>query len=380
MKSFSILFGVCGIGRGHIYEMLPIIEFYVKKQECRVAIFAFGESFTYFQKKFRDSEKVRTYEVSIPWIHGGPSGLDYSRTAQDSLNQRSDFVSRNFIAMDQAYKFMGKPFVVITDYEPVSAMYAYSLDVPLVTIDQQSKYLLSGYPEDFVSLTPNEERARLSMFFPRVNLRIINTFFSLPTQKEQTVQYSVYGPIIREEIITLKNDKQVNPRNVLVYLSSYSAFVQSPSEVLHIFEQFPEFEFFIFTAQIKEYNALQEHIMTPNVHVDTHGDTNFLEVMRTCRSLICTAGHTLLSEAMYLGKPVFAIPLRTYEQHYSAHVIQDGGFGMTAVMLEEPTLRDFLISLSQYEDAIRLNKDERLFQSPAQGKIIEVINYLLFKS
>lgn len=379
MKSFSILFGVCGIGRGHIYEMLPIIEYYVKRREYRVVIFAFGESFSYFQEKFHDCEKVRTFEVSIPWIHGGPSGLDYGLTARESMNNRSDFISRNFLAMEEAFKFIGKPSVVVTDYEPVSAMFAYSLGSPVVSIDQQSKYLLMGYPDELSGLTPNEERARLGMFFPHVDLRIVNSFFALPSSMDEklVVSHAVYGPVIRDEIISMKTTMHEDSQKVLVYLSPYSTFVQNPSDVLQLFKQFPDFTFYLFTSLVKEYSELQARLNITNVRVDIHGDKNFLEALGACRSIISTAGHTLLSEAMYLEKPVFAIPLRTYEQHYSAKIIQDGGFGMTAKNLQFKNLRTFLDTLDHYEDAIQTNKDARLYREPAQVKIIEAISNFL---
>jgi hypothetical protein len=42
-------------------------------------------------------------------------------------------------------ELIGKPDLVISDYEPISAQYAYASGTPLVTIDQQSKYLVGDY-------------------------------------------------------------------------------------------------------------------------------------------------------------------------------------------------------------------------------------------
>lgn len=82
--------------------------------------------------------------------------------------------------MQRADEFLGRPDLVISDYEPVSAQYSYALRIPLVTVDQQSKYLLADSREmpTFGDLTPNEEIARLSLFFPKAYRENSNVLLS----------------------------------------------------------------------------------------------------------------------------------------------------------------------------------------------------------
>jgi uncharacterized protein (TIGR00661 family) len=57
----------------------------------------------------------------------------------------------------------------------------------------------------------------------------------------------------------------------------------------------------------------------------------FVEDLATSRGLISTAGNQLVGEALYLQKPVFAIPEEgNFEQHINAWFLRDSGCGVTA--------------------------------------------------
>lgn len=380
MKKFGIVFGVCGIGRGHIFEMLPIIENYVRLSHVKVAIFSFGESYRYFSKRYNKQKNVLVLEVAIPWIHGSLSGIDYAMSAKDEQN-RKDYVSKNFGAMDKAKKFMGKPCVVATDYEPVSAAYAYSMGVKLITIDQQSKYLLPGFPNNIGGFSPLEERSRLKMFIPYADIRIINSFFKITATLKDLGQEKLlfYGPIIREDIISIKNQICADFSNVLVYLSPYSPFVQEPTEVMKNFKQMKSLKFYIFTSQYSEYENLKRKFKVDNVYISGYNDKKFIETLKKCRSVITSSGHTLLSELMYLGKPVLVVPLNTFEQHYSARIINDAHCGVAVKRLNVRNIRNFINSIGKYEQSIKANKSSILYREPAQFKIIKTINSILEK-
>lgn len=376
----KIVFGVCGIGRGHIYEMFPVIEHYVRTEGITVAILAFGESFPYLRDRFAREDNVAVHEVFVPWVHADPDGLDYALTANNPFNHNPDFLRVNFSVMEKVKRELGKPTVVITNYEPVSAAYAYSTSSPLLTIDQQSKYLFDGYPDLLAGLSPWEERARLGMFFPRVDLRIINTFFRLPSEDAlvYTGNVASFGPIIRDEISALKG-ATVNERDILIYLSPYSDFVQTPDELLGVLSMLPKFNFHIFTTKAAEFNARTEASAMKNIFVDDFNDENFIRVLRSCRAVISTAGHTFLSELMYLGKPVLAVPLGTYEQQYSAHVIKAGNFGDRVDSVTLQNVSDFLARLDEYERSIAVNSEEILYRVPAQEDIIAAIDSFVEK-
>jgi len=62
--------------------------------------------------------------------------------------------------------------------------------------------------------------------------------------------------------------------------------------------------------------------------------------------VICNGGYTLMSEALYLGKPVLSIPLRRHgEQQLNATYLEALGLGRRARRPDIATYRAFLDDL-----------------------------------
>ena len=65
-----------------------------------------------------------------------------------------------------------------------------------------------------------------------------------------------------------------------------------------------------------------------NLHFKKNSETGFLEDLAGCSYLICGGSHTLLSEALYLGKPVLSFPItRAFEQYLNAFYLERLGYG-----------------------------------------------------
>jgi len=379
MKKYKLLFGVCGIGRGHIYRQLPIISYFEKS--CDIIIFAFGESHSFFKDLYLNHKNVKVLEVFVPWIHGGLSGIDYLRTANEPFNKKDMFISQNFVAMDAAFKWFGKPDLIISDYEPISAQYSYTLDAPLVTIDQQSKYFYGGYPSKLDNLGVQEERARLNLFFPKADARIACSFFQSPSDKSanKNLKVMIVPPVIRDEIVELKIMEHGVPEHVLVYLSPYSSFVQSAEEVLGLLAKFSKYSFHLFVSKKADFLKVK-HQLPNNITINFHGDKEFLHLLQLSGSAICTAGHMFISEMMFLNKPVYAIPLQTYEQKYNAKIIGDNKFGITHSQIEVHSLHDFLANITKFKHNIVFNNKVLLNEEPGQIQIVNFIEKMLKSS
>lgn len=90
-------------------------------------------------------------------------------------------------------------------------------------------------------------------------------------------------------------------------------------------------------------------------------EQTFLEDLANCDALISNAGNQLVGEALYLGKPVLAMPeAKNFEQFINAHFLREGGGGdwVHTDQFDDATLRDFLVRTGEYRSAIhreRLN-------------------------
>jgi uncharacterized protein (TIGR00661 family) len=65
-----------------------------------------------------------------------------------------------------------------------------------------------------------------------------------------------------------------------------------------------------------------------NLQFKTHSEGEFLGDLASCAYVVCGGGHTLISEALHLGKPLLVIPIRgAFEQFLNAHYVETLGYG-----------------------------------------------------
>ena len=403
MKSKKILYGVCGIGMGHTYRQLPLLD--ELAIDNRIVLFVYGESKLFYEEHFRHSENVTVLTVSVPFYVGNAQGLDFAETARRIAASGIDHEAINLAAMEKTQELIGKPDLVISDYEPISAQYAYASGTPLVTIDQQSKYLVGDYDQELAGQTCLDEVARLRLFFPAAALRLACSFFTVPRRSGKSgtsEKVIICPPIIKPAIVAIKKRRRLTQqdksksgtgtgtgtrtrtrtRSILVYISSQRDFVQSYEEVLTVLSTAPEYHFHVF---VKE---LPQHLLAGlpnNITLRRHGDPRFLDVLAECQGIVTTGGHTLVSEAMYLGIPAYLIPLAVYEQQINAHAVGDNNFGVCAENINQPQLATFLSQLESFAVNIindKKGKNSKRILVPGSGekKILAYIRAALSKS
>ena len=79
----------------------------------------------------------------------------------------------------------------------------------------------------------------------------------------------------------------------------------------------------------------------------------FIDDLRTSRGVVASAGYSLVSEVVYLRKPMLALPLAgQFEQEMNARYLERLGYGMAATALDEPSLKRFLDGESGHAEAL----------------------------
>jgi uncharacterized protein (TIGR00661 family) len=366
MRDTKILYGVCGIGLGHTMRQLPILEHFAA--HSRVVVFAYGESLRFYQERYRGNAAVTIVPVSVPFYPGGANGLDFAASAAREGNGSAEAFATNCRALATAQAMLGRPDLVISDYEPISAQYAYSQNAPLVTIDQQSKYLIGEFADSLGGETVLDEVQRLRMFFPKADARIACSFFRVPVKQAgpRSERVQLHAPIINSNVRALDAKKSAGRNELLVYMSSQRDFAQSPEEIAAVLARNPQWTFHVFLPAGKELPSVAAPV---NVAYYNAGDFRFHRLLERCAGIISTAGHSLLSEAMYLGKPVYALPLPVYEQQMNAHVIDVNGFGIAESRITNTALRRFVRDLPDFGANIAADKTT-LLRGSGEDKII----------
>ncbi len=372
MKKTKILYGICGLGNGHTYRQLPIVEHLSSVAE--ITILAHDNSYNFYATHFKDHPSVEIIRVAVPFYVGDKNGLDFQASAASPLNQKNIF-RENCLALDRVNRELGQPDLVITDYESTSAQYAYSRNAPLVTIDQQTKYLYGDFPEELSGFTFKDEIARLRMFFPRAEARLVCSFFNFSIieklKNEATNEIVIFPPTIKDAIAKIK--RKPLPDTFLVYISSAREYPQTPESIITTLSAQKNAKFNIFVNKIESDYC--KEISQPNIKIHEFDDEIFIKAMSEARGIISTAGHSLLSEAMYLGIPVYAIPVSPYEQHMNARIIDTSGFGISHPVLNSDRLDYFIKNISKFENNISKDKTI-LIRGNGQEKII---NFLRIK-
>lgn len=213
-----------------------------------------------------------------------------------------------------------QPDVIINFFEPIAAFYALTRHKrpPVVAIGHQFMFQHPGYVR-----TPELWKQLFSMkIYTRLlgarSTKLALSLYSAPDLPEKKI--FVGPPILRKQLFSLVSNP--NGDFVLVYLLNHGYAEQiiawsdaNPSTKLHCFYDKPGAP-----AELKHSPSLTFHKLDGE---------KFLQMMAQCRHVVCTAGFESVSEAAWLGKPLFLVPVENHvEQQVNAIDAQQFGIGL----------------------------------------------------
>ncbi len=335
----KIVLGICGFGYGHSIRQRPIYEGLLARGHS-VVIIANDSSYQFYTTHYPKAIVARVY---VPAMHTTPNGLDFAATANDPRNQQLEANAAFWNACGLIERTFGVPDLVISDYDMVSAQVAYLFGVPLMTLDQQSKFLGYDFPE-VDGFNANEHRMRLRYFFPKAQARIATSFFKVSYAARDEYPVMMIPPIIGQDV----KDQITEPVNkqVTVYISAASSINQPIDDLLAIFSHFSDYTFHCFVEGIQTHEY-------PNVFIRPNTRAEFVDCLRQSAAVISTAGHNLITEALYFEVPMFLLPFNHYEQRLNAHVIEREQLGAAAPVLTADKLSTFFANLDTYRQKRR---------------------------
>lgn len=212
-----------------------------------------------------------------------------------------------------------QPDVIVNFYEPMSGVYnlLYGTQIPIVCIGHQYMYHHPAYP-----FPPGQWAKRMgAKYFTRISAfgarqKLALSFYVA----DDRPRLNVMPPLLRKELFELPLDQE--EPFFLIYLlnQGYAQSViewhkRNPDVELHCFWDNPEHD---------EVYAYDKNLTFHQLH-----DSKFLNMMARCKGLICTAGFESVCEAMYLGKPILAVPVVGHvEQQWNAIDLNQYGGGI----------------------------------------------------
>lgn len=332
----KILLGVCDIGNGHTSRQKCIIRELLK---CNVEL-VLAVTETGAVKFDQEFPEIKRLLINIPWVTSDNEGIDFKDTLDRYRESKKDqFGSFLEFAVKARQCFDGDPpDLVMTDYEPNVAQFAYAMDLPLICMDQHSKFLYLD-SEEIEGFTINEGAARLRYFFPKVDHRFISSFSPIRIEEKEGI--TVLPPVIRK----LEKGK-TDQSKAVVYFSPYTNDQKQFEQVLEMLTERRDRSFVIYSdLKFKEYEKY------PHFTFKSIGG-EFTNDISDCCCIISSAGHQLISEAVSLDIPVLIYSFSTYDQKYCAKMVEEYRLGKVIQRFDKKELDDFLYDLESYRRSI----------------------------
>ncbi len=230
------------------------------------------------------------------------------------------------------------PELVITDFEAFSWRAADRLKVPTISFNHQQIVTETVYelpPEHW--LDAQVAKAIINIIAPKSPAQLLLTSFFFPPVRRPWRTHLV-PPIIRKEVEGLTPTRG---DHTLVYYNQPEGNKTLPGLLREDGRSYIVYNFPL-PADPEQF---------PNIVFKRTSITEFLKDLATSRAVLCTAGFTLISEALYLRKPLLAVPNRgIFEQTINGLFLEREGLGKAIIgrRLTAADLNDFHRQLGSY--------------------------------
>jgi uncharacterized protein (TIGR00661 family) len=331
----KILYGVVGEGMGHAMRSRVVLDHLTRAHDVQVVVS--GRAYDYLRQ--RAGEHLAVRKIWGYTLVYEDNEVRMWRTLGHNLKGAVAGWPENIRAyVEVADRF--EPDVVISDFETWSYLFAQRHGLPVISIDNMqiinrcthAPELLSGVEDEF-RLTNALVKAKVAGAFHYH----ITTFFYPPVRKPRT---TLHPPILRPEILAARPEPG---GHLLVYQTSTSN--DALVEALRASGR-----------ECRVYGLrrdLKDDLVEGNLRYRPFSEAGFVDDLRTSAGVIASAGFTLMGEAVYLRRPMLALPVRAqFEQILNARYLEQEGYGLAAEALDAPTLARFVERLPDFTAAL----------------------------
>jgi uncharacterized protein (TIGR00661 family) len=329
-----ILYGVVGEGMGHAIRSRVVLEHLVA-QGHEVEILASGRAVAFLREHFDGVHQIHGFRI-VTRDQKVRRNATFWANLIDGAVALPEQIKTYFEVLERF-----RPEAVISDFETFAYLFAKTRRLPVFSIDnmqiihraEHPKAILEGLRADF-----EVARALVQAKLPRCDHYLITTFFRPTLRKERT---SLYPPILRPEIL---GAEATDGQHLLVYQT-----VDGGGALLEALRG-SGLECRIYGLR----RDLKEETFEGNLRFRPFSERTFVEDLASCRAVIASAGFTLMGEAVYLHKPMLAVPLaRQFEQLMNARYLAHLGYGQHAPDLRDPdTIHGFLREIPRFAEAL----------------------------
>jgi uncharacterized protein (TIGR00661 family) len=322
--AMRILYGVTGEGLGHAMRSRVVAQ-HLYQRGHEVKLVASGRARDYLARYFPDVERIPGFamEYREGRVARGPTVRRTLRAMRPAV--------RESVAMYRTAISGWQPDVCVSDFDSFSHVFGRLFGRPVISLDHQHVIdrcehpmrVRDRLPEDFV-LTKAFVRAKM----PGCAHYVVTSFYRPPAKPRCRERTTVVGPILRPEVMALE---PTNGEHVLVYQTGVPT-----AELIAVLHAAGAVPFVLYARDATD-------AVLGNVTIRAFDEARFLADLASARAVICNGGYTLMSEALYLGKPIASLPLRHQgEQELNAAYLDELGLGLAMRRLDTSALRAFV--------------------------------------
>jgi len=288
----KILYAFQGTGNGHIaraQEIIPIL-----RKHASVDTLISGH-----QSQLTINSPVDFYHKGISLLYNKTGGISYKKIITDN----------NFLeAIKTIRQIELKQYdLIINDYEPLTGWACKLRDLKMIELSHQASMSFKETPKP----------ARKD-FLGELILK-----YYVPSKHKIGFHFQNYHPQIKKPVIRRKI-RNLNPDKkgfYVVYLPSFS-----DENISKVLKQIPV-EWKVFSKYTKIHNKLN------NVDIFPIDEVHFLECFENCEGILCSAGFEGPSEALFMDKKLFVIPIyNQYEQECNACALDKMGIRNSKIL------------------------------------------------
>ena len=312
---------------GHATRSNVIISHLVKNHEVRIA--TSDRAYAFMKERFPD----RVYEIKGFHLAYRDGRVSKYNTASMLLKNGPKDLIANLHKYQLVHKEF-KPDLVISDFDSFTFFFAKLNKIPLISIDniQAVNRCKLDFPiprpeRNSYEIARNIVKAKV----PKADYYLVTSFFKAEITKRNT---SLVPPILREKILTATGTPG---EHVLVYQTS-----SSQNNLIPALNRIPKIPFIVYG-----FNRSEQHA---NVTLKKFSEDGFIGDLASAKGVISNGGFSLLSEAVYLKKPVCSVPVKgQFEQFVNAAYIEKCGYGRRLVDFLPDGIKAFLFDIDTFQ-------------------------------
>ena len=331
----KIVFSLAGEGRGHATRVRTVVDDLCRDHQ--LILLAPSVAYDLLSEAYHDAADVTVLRIPGLQFRYRGQRLSYLKSLWEALPYLCQLPAS--VARVEALLQRERPDLAITDFEPILPRAAERCKIPYISFDHQHFLVVND-----LSRLPWRLRWRAGILrltigrFYRRQCRTIVSSFYRPPVRQGCRNVVLTGVLLRRQIL---DARPVVGNHLLVYMRRFLG----PSLL----------DALLACGRPVRLYGLGRLPAQENICYFDIDEENFLEDLVTCDAVVSNAGNQLVGEALYLQKPMLALPEPgNFEQAINGHFLRESGAGdsIAPERLNARCLQDFLRQLPRYRQQI----------------------------